>query len=151
MPNETIAERACIFFLRQMLSKVFVDGLKVEVGFLEDTESENRAFAYKKEGGEYDYGIGIAIDDESTMDEIITAIAHESVHVAQIASGRIVHQREGTRVRITWEGGDYGYYDEIPYENMPWEIEAYALEGVLAGKHKRRYKSAYRESQGINL
>ena len=47
-------------------------------------------------------------------------LAHEMVHVKQLAKGTLKQKRNGH----TWLGKMYG--KKTPYLQMPWEIEAYS-------------------------
>ena len=58
--------------------------------------------------------------------EIMISLAHEMVHAQQIASGRMVDKHN----RIQFDG-EYYFKNSIAYKDMPWEIEAYALEEIV--------------------
>lgn len=55
--------------------------------------------------------------------EFYVTIAHELVHVQQYARNRL---REGTHGVQIWEGAPVD--ENLEYEKLPWEIEAYAKE-----------------------
>lgn len=55
--------------------------------------------------------------------ELERTIFHEMVHVKQIQSGKL-----STTTPARWLGNTYENYN---YHELPWEIEAYALEEVM--------------------
>lgn len=71
------------------------------------------------------------LDSRLNMDALIQTLAHEMIHVKQLArgqlrmtvsrAGNVVHYWNGRRVRA-------GYYDQ------PWEQEAFSRERLLANK-----------------
>ena len=72
--------------------------------------------------------IGMSIDTALDVERLIIALAHEMVHVKQYARGQITHGKNlnsrfwmGTKIRGH-------YYD------LPWEVEAFSKERVLANK-----------------
>lgn len=66
-----------------------------------------------------------------SSDHIYRILAHESVHVAQYASGRL---RERPTCSV-WEGKKIS--KKLSYRNRPEEVEAWNLEGRLLGAWKR--------------
>ena len=72
--------------------------------------------------------IGMAIDTALDIERLIIALAHEMVHVKQYARGQITHGKN-LNSRF-WMGKKIRghYYD------LPWEVEAFSKERVLANK-----------------
>lgn len=60
------------------------------------------------------------------MNDIITTVAHEMVHVWQYATGKF---RDYIGPAHRYE--DHVYDADMAYKDMPWEIEARILEKVL--------------------
>jgi len=72
--------------------------------------------------------IGMSIDTALDTDRLIIALAHEMIHVKQYARGQITH---GKNLNSKfWMGKKFRghYYD------LPWEVEAFSKERVLANK-----------------
>jgi len=72
--------------------------------------------------------IGMNIDTALDTERLIIALAHEMVHVKQYARGQITH---GKNLNSKfWMGKKFRghYYD------LPWEVEAFSKERVLANK-----------------
>ena len=74
---------------------------------------------------EHDGGIVVCIDSRLGMMPLMIAIAHEMVHVKQICSGLLKHI--GGEI-VTWRGVEM---TDTEYAKRPWEIQAYAKQGVL--------------------
>lgn len=74
-------------------------------------------------------------DDEGRIPQqnIMVNIAHELIHAKQIASGRLFnggfrfrdHLKQTIEMYWIWEGTEYV---NTPYEDHPWENEAYGFE-----------------------
>jgi len=72
--------------------------------------------------------IGMNIDTALDTERLIIALAHEMIHVKQYARGQITH---GKNLNSKfWMGKKFRghYYD------LPWEVEAFSKERVLANK-----------------
>ena len=68
----------------------------------------------------------IRIDVSLPLDQMITTILHEMVHVWQYVSNRMVYKWVH-EVRFAKEV----YSWDMPYDDRPWEIEAHRLEKQL--------------------
>ena len=66
-------------------------------------------------------------------DKLIETVAHEMVHVWQMATGRLEDKfRGGYKQLWKCKDGKYRNYNKTSYDRQPWETQAYALEGKLA-------------------
>ena len=66
-------------------------------------------------------------------DKLIETVAHEMVHVWQMATGRLKDKfRGGYKQLWKCKDGKYRNYNKTSYDRQPWETQAYALEGKLA-------------------
>lgn len=63
-------------------------------------------------------------DELSNLEEIISTVMHEMIHIHQMASR--VYRYGATK--LVWKGKDYS---DVDYEKQPWEEQAYALEEKL--------------------
>jgi len=66
------------------------------------------------------------------MKEFMVMIAHESIHITQYATGRLIYKKTGTY----WEGKKWQFPQPkhlggSPYWETPWEIESYGLEKAM--------------------
>ena len=71
----------------------------------------------------------IRIDVSLPLDEMISTILHEMVHVWQYVSKRMV-QNWVHEVRFAKQV----YSSDLPYDDRPWEIEAHRMEKELKEK-----------------
>ena len=62
----------------------------------------------------------------------ITTLAHEMVHLKQFAKGELALMQD------RWHKQSIDT-EEIPYNELPWEVEASALEHVLYGMYVDQY------------
>ena len=78
----------------------------------------------------YDEGlITMDLDSRLNMDKLIQTLAHEMVHVKQIAKGQLSYEGK----KIFWKGERY-YTRRMSYYDHPWEIDAWRNEKVLASR-----------------
>lgn len=72
--------------------------------------------------------IGMAVDTALDIERLIITLAHEMIHVKQHAKGQIKFGRNLNSK--FWMGRKYraSYYD------LPWEVEAFSKERILANK-----------------
>ncbi len=67
----------------------------------------------------YEDDVIITIAKHLSVEDIIRTLFHELVHVKQYNDGRLEHGSSGIWLGVLCEG---------PYEDLPWELEAYQLE-----------------------
>lgn len=74
------------------------------------------------------------IDIQRTRKKIhmFSVLAHEMVHLKQIAYGEMKDKYVKHRYVTVWQGERYE--DDVSYWDQPWEIEAYGLENSLVAK-----------------
>ena len=73
----------------------------------------------------------MTLDSRLDIEQLMITLAHEMVHVKQYAKGQLkVKYNRKCEPRFIWMGRKYNkdYYD------MPWEIEAFSRERILANK-----------------
>jgi hypothetical protein len=74
------------------------------------------------------------IDIQRTRKKIhmFSVLAHEMVHLKQMAKGEMKDRYRKTKYVTVWRGETYE--DDVLYWDQPWEIEAYGLENSLLAK-----------------
>ena len=76
----------------------------------------------------------IRIDVSLPLEDMITTLLHEMVHVYQYVSGRMkykwIHEVSFDRVVYDWD---------MDYNKRPWEIEAHSKEKELKDKYDEYY------------
>ena len=108
--------------------------LCVDLEFTKTIEDGAWGFAFM---GDDDKDIIIQVDHRLSRvegrDKLIETIAHEMVHVWQMATGRLKDKfRGGYKQLWKCKDGKYRNYSKTSYDRQPWETQAYALEGKLA-------------------
>jgi hypothetical protein len=82
------------------------------------------------------------LNDNVPFLELLSTLAHETVHVVQFATGRLRIEDEDW----IWEGKNYGpkpYIGEEVDNQLPWEYDAYSKEPELARKFVKQYYSIW--------
>ena len=80
----------------------------------------------------YPYAEGLItmdLDSKLNISKLIQTMAHEMVHVKQIAKGQLSYDGK----KVFWKGKRY-YPKRMSYYNHPWEIDAWRNEKVLASR-----------------
>lgn len=79
--------------------------------------------------------IKMLLDSGLKLDVLFNTMAHEMVHVKQMCRGQVkFYKKRNGATQAMWLGKKYENYD---YYDLPWEIEAYSRELILANKlHK---------------
>jgi hypothetical protein len=114
--------------------KLFIRELKLE-------KSKTTLFVFSKKDFEketgaagmvYPYAEGLItmdLDSRLPLDKLIHTLAHEMVHVRQIAKGQLAYEGK----KIFWLGKRV-YPKRMSYYDHPWEIDAWRNEKVLASR-----------------
>lgn len=67
-------------------------------------------------------------------EDCLLSLAHEMVHIKQYVKGELRELVSGKDL-ISWKGTRYRHTNDAEwYDEQPWEIEAYTLEGLLYKK-----------------
>jgi hypothetical protein len=116
------------------LVQLFIRELKLKTSKFELIVFTKKGF--EKETGAagmvYPYAEGLItmdLDSRLGMDKLIHTLAHEMVHVRQIAKGQLAYDGR----KIFWKGQRV-YPKRMSYYNHPWEIDAWRNEKVLASR-----------------
>ena len=68
----------------------------------------------------------VVIKPTRKLKDIGLTLAHEMVHVKQLAKGVLKNKNNGSHI---WAGKTYG--KKTAYLNMPWEIEAFSKQELI--------------------
>lgn len=71
-------------------------------------------------------GIVVVVKPRKNLKEVGLTLAHEMVHVKQLAKGTLKTRKTGSYI---WAGKRYSKKTE--YLSMPWEIEAFSKQELL--------------------
>lgn len=105
-----------------------------------DDKSLNDGLAWEHESGTGVFHIHL--NDNVPFLELLSTLAHETVHVVQFATGRLRIEDEDW----IWEGKNYGpkpYIGKEVDNQLPWEYDAYSKEPELARKFVKQYYSIW--------
>lgn len=77
----------------------------------------------------------MGIDSRLKVAPLIESLAHEMVHVKQLALGQLKHvSKPRGKSHYLWLGKRY---NKVDYYDSPWELEAYGRQANLANKVNR--------------
>lgn len=79
--------------------------------------------------------LGFAIDTHLPIPQIYETVAHEMIHIKQMAKGKLRYEMKGKKEKVIWCGKDMS---DMPYYDRPWEIEAFGKQAILS----RRFNEA---------
>lgn len=135
------------FYLDELLKRCTIDyrlNIKVRLtnGPIEEdggaSLNDGLAWSVSTKKGEVCYHIHL--NNDVNFLELLSTLAHETVHVVQMATGRLKCDSEWI-----WEGQSYGtspYTGKEEVDNkLPWEYDAYSKEVELARKFVKQYYS----------
>ena len=133
MDIQVLARKSASKMLVETCLQVFRNELKLQNSRYSLIVVPHRGMSVKEgvRGSVFKLGptvIGMSIDTALDIERLIIALAHEMVHVKQYARGQITHGKN-LNSRF-WMGKKFKghYYD------LPWEVEAFSKERVLANK-----------------
>ena len=131
-----------ILDMRKSDRKDMIEGcIKLFIRELKLDKSKSTLFVFSKKNFEietgaagmvYPYAKGLItmdLDSRMGMNKLIQTIAHEMVHVKQIAKGQLSYDNK----KVFWKGKRY-YPKRMSYYDHPWEIDAWRNEKVLASR-----------------
>jgi hypothetical protein len=127
--KRALAESAVIFCISQLMPRMRT--LDIELNIKNLKVEEVVGWCYE---GENKRDFYIDIDKSIDGEELVEVVCHEMVHVWQAATRKMKDLPSGTQMYMG------KVYDETTaYEDEPWEIEAYAMQGELLEKFKEVY------------
>ena len=125
------------FFLGELMSSRLANLLEIRIE-VRSSKLENGTLAcawLPTNGSSASRSFTIVLHRERPLLHQLFDLAHELVHVAQAASGRLQYRRrKDGKTYVRWEGEDLGALQEIPYWDRPWEEEAHRMEEELFRK-----------------
>ena len=123
------------FFADMLMTKEQQKGVKVTIVIDPDKLGRNiLGVVYERDGTTKPYVV--VIKSEMNFTQKLSTLAHEMVHVAQYATGRLrgYYDREDNLKHVVWGTSHMGPWKDIPYMKRPWEIEAFTMEKGLMDK-----------------
>jgi hypothetical protein len=135
--HEDILKKAARFYVSELLGPKLASKIKLDIEL--DLEMSDKGNCCPDTDGKYPKEFTIQLKKDKQK-EMLQALAHESVHLAQYAKGRLGHKFDCSKVTadsnpnqididLIWEGKFWKPKgNEDPYWSAPWEREAYGLE-----------------------
>lgn len=136
------------FFLDELLKRCIIAyklNIKVTLNngpVKGDDKSLNDGLAWEHESGTGVKWFHIHLNDNVPFLELLSTLAHETVHVVQFATGRLRTEDDDW----IWEGKNYGpkpYIGKEVDNQLPWEYDAYSKETELSRKFVKQYYSIW--------
>jgi hypothetical protein len=118
--KRALAESAVTFCISELMPRMRT--LDVELTFKNIKTERIVGWCYEGDGNRDFY-----IDVEKTLDdeEMVETVCHEMVHVWQGATRKMKDMTHGRKMYM-----GKVYDDTTAYEDEPWEIEAYEMQGM---------------------
>ena len=124
-----LVESAVIFCISELMPRLRT--LEVEVNIKNLKDEGVVGWCYE---GENNRDFYIDVDKNLDVEELVETVCHEMVHVWQSATRKMKDLPFGRKMYMG------KVYDETTaYDDEPWEIEAYAMQGDLLKKFAEEY------------
>jgi hypothetical protein len=116
-----IVEKVVSWCIKEMMPRMKT--LEVLVNL---KDLKGKAYGYCMEG-DNNREFELEIDKNLSLYELVSTTCHEMVHVKQYARRELRADKYGNTL---WKKS--GQFNNTPYEDCPWEKEAFRMEGELA-------------------
>lgn len=80
--------------------------------------------------------IGVVIDTSIPLPYLFNTVAHEMIHVKQLAKGQLLYKRTKKGIEKYWMGKRVS--DNIQYYDLPWEKEAFSKSEIMGRRFSDR-------------
>jgi len=132
-------EDAVRFFAKELMSTRMTNTLTIRVAMRVTGRSKKttRGHVHMLANGSVAQKVyNINIDRDMHLASQLQVLAHEMIHVQQIATGRFQQRvwKSDRKLHVRWEGKDIGEGFKIKYREQPWEVEAFDNQLALSGK-----------------
>lgn len=136
---EKLILEATQFFAKELMSARMMNTIKIKIDVRKTTLDKNTygQVTSKCMGSVRQKEFRITLQYNRMDSDILTTLAHEMIHVEQIVSGRLQYRywKSDHQLHARWEGKELGVKSHIPYEQQPWEIEAFDNQYALFKKY----------------
>ena len=119
--NKKFVEAMLPSMLRQLKIENCSKALLIRIADECENNSQGLTLDLSKHTGAY----LVVIKPRRDLVQLGLTLAHEMVHVKQLAKGKLKQKRSGH----TWMGKMYG--KKTPYLDQPWEIEAFSKQELI--------------------
>ncbi len=135
--GHAIIEEAARFMGLELMSSRMLNGLQIRIELRARKAANAGHCSVKCNGSDATKKFTIELSRDDHTATQLEVLAHEMIHVQQIATGRLQKRlwKSDKQLHVRWEGKELGLHKNIPYKTMPWEIEAYAGQKALKTKY----------------
>ena len=127
--KRALAESAVTFCISELMPRMRT--LEIEIVIKNLNIEGDAGWCYKGDGNRDFY---IDVDKNLDDEELVETVCHEMVHVWQGATRKMKDLPFGRKMYM-----GKVYDDTTVYDDEPWQIEAYAMQGDLLEKFKEKY------------
>ena len=122
---------ACYYFTYRLLGGHMWRNITVDLILKNNMFKKERAYGLCSIAGEVkkprEFEVELDASKENSLEQILTWLAHELVHVKQFVRGELFDYENGD---VKWKSKIFRD-GKVSYEDAPWEKEAYRLEDKL--------------------
>jgi len=126
-----LLKMAANFFAEKLISPQLSKNITLNI-YIKDKLDAGGYCDYEYEGLPLPRTFNIEIKRIKTKIHMFLILAHEMVHLKQMAKGEMKDRYKKSKYVTVYRGETYE--DDISYWDQPWEIEAYGLEQSLVAK-----------------
>lgn len=127
---------AANFYAETLLPKKIVDNITLKI-IVHDTLDAGGYCDSEEYSSKNPRDFIIDLSRTKKIINMFITLAHEMVHLKQMANGEMKDKRIKNKYVTVWKGELVE--DDISYWDQPWEIEAYGLENSLTAKFLIKY------------
>ena len=129
---------AALFYGEELLGKRMAKNIYLDIKLTKDMKKKDGAYGYchivdDSLSKPREFMIELDTSMRHSFENILIWLAHEMVHLKQFVRKELWDYETG---RVQWKSRTYG---KVHYDDQPWEVEAYRLEGILYDQFAEEY------------
>ena len=129
---------AAQFYGDRLLGKRMAKNILLEIKLTNDLKKKEQAYGYchvidDNLNRPREFHIELDTSMRYKLEQILTWLAHEMVHLKQFVRGELFDYETG---RVQWKTRSFG---RVQYNDQPWEIQAYKMENELYEMFEEEY------------
>ena len=129
---------AALFYGEELLGKRMAKNIYLDIKLTKDMKKKEGAYGYchivdDSLSKPREFMIELDTSMRHSLENILIWLAHEMVHLKQFVRKELWDYETG---RVQWKSRTYG---KVHYDDQPWEVEAYRLEGILYDQFAEEY------------